>query len=150
MSRKFKVLFLLFVFLCIVCLLQLALQTIDLKYNLSVMLYKRKEEKLLHPYFETKFKGALSLVTSSALQHLVSFDEQFGNKSDLKFDVNSSDVIVVLHIQKTGGSNFNLHLVYDMNARCFSRHMPKRKFHVCYRPNEISEWIFSRFTSKQG
>lgn len=65
----------------------------------------------------------------------------------VNFDINGTDVIVFLHIQKTGGSTFGRHLVKDMQLakKCVNI---GRKRHHCFRPNSHKEtWLFSRFTT---
>lgn len=64
-----------------------------------------------------------------------------------KFDMMGSDVLVFLHIQKTGGSRFGRHLVKNLalphpcvcsKARCCSC--------KCQRPNSNTVWLFSRYS----
>lgn len=72
--------------------------------------------------------------------------EEF-NKNDLDrnyaFDANGREVIVFLHIQKTGGTTFGKHLVKDLNipCECFSG----RKRCDCEN-NSRQTWLFSRYS----
>ena len=61
------------------------------------------------------------------------------------FDINSTDIMVFLHIQKTGGSTFGRHLVSDLQeVNCTKL---GRKAFKCLRPNDNTEWLFSRFST---
>ena len=60
-----------------------------------------------------------------------------------EFDANGQEVIVFLHIQKTGGTTFGRHLVRDLNipCECFSG---RKK---CDCENSKSQtWLFSRYS----
>ncbi|XP_062501862.1 heparan-sulfate 6-O-sulfotransferase 1-B-like [Corticium candelabrum] len=78
------------------------------------------------------------------------------------FDAKGTGVMVFLHIQKTGGSEFGRHLLHlDVGKPCKitkpkngSKHTPKNS--KCYRPGQSSKqkkgkvqetWLFSRFTT---
>nr|CAG4651351.1 EOG090X0E58 [Simocephalus serrulatus]SVE94514.1 EOG090X0E58 [Simocephalus serrulatus] len=64
------------------------------------------------------------------------------------FDITSTDVIVFLHIQKTGGTTFGRHLVRDLNLETPCICPRKRKRCDCFRPNTINEqWLFSRYST---
>ena len=95
---------------------------------------------------------------------------------NFEFNINGSDVMVFLHIQKTGGTTFGKHLVQDIDLEspcaCIrrpkkkhkkkkSKHhrnvrrtieeydRPKRKLKCdCFRPNgQSSNWLFSRYST---
>ena len=92
---------------------------------------------------------------------------------NFEFNINGSDVMVFLHIQKTGGTVFGKHLVEDIdlespcacirrrtkkkkhkkkkNRRNYreSEERPKRKLKCdCFRPNgKASNWLFSRYST---
>ncbi|CAL8077955.1 unnamed protein product [Orchesella dallaii] len=73
------------------------------------------------------------------------------------FNASGSDVLVILHIQKTGGTSFEKHIVQDLDLEkpciCWKR----RKRCKCPRPalsnsvetkNEnVDSWLFSRFST---
>nr|CAG4647425.1 EOG090X0E58 [Megafenestra aurita]SVE92667.1 EOG090X0E58 [Megafenestra aurita] len=64
------------------------------------------------------------------------------------FDITSRDVIVFLHIQKTGGTTFGRHLVRDLNLETPCICPRKRKRCDCFRPNTVNEqWLFSRYST---
>lgn len=64
------------------------------------------------------------------------------------FDMNGSDVLVFLHIQKTGGTTFGRQLVGNLilPKECNILYNKKRK--SCLRPNSDTEtWLFSRYST---
>ena len=69
----------------------------------------------------------------------------FSPVHDRPFDINSTDVIVNLHIQKTSGSTFGRHLVKDLHGiKCNKRFSI---VHSCPRPTDNSQWLFSRLST---
>ena len=90
---------------------------------------------------------------------------------NFEFNINGSDVMVFLHIQKTGGTTFGKHLVEDIDldspCACIRKpkkkrkkkknhhrnyrdsDRPKRKLKCdCFRPNgQASNWLFSRYST---
>ena len=74
-------------------------------------------------------------------------------EDNFTFNVSSkTDVMVFLHIQKTGGTTFGRHLVEDIDlarpCECHRKNKKRRrKFHCdCFRPGtEDSNWLFSRY-----
>jgi len=90
---------------------------------------------------------------------------------NFEFNINGSDVMVFLHIQKTGGTTFGKHLVQDIDLEspCLcKRRSKKRKFHIsqqeledgleiqrekrklkcdCFRPTSKTNWLFSRYST---
>jgi len=71
---------------------------------------------------------------------------QFGN---VNFDINSTDMIVFLHMQKTGGTTFGRHLIKDLilQEKC-KKLVETEKRWDCGRPNNKDEqWLFSRYTT---
>lgn len=72
-----------------------------------------------------------------------------------KFDMRGNDVMVFLHIQKTGGSTFGNHLIKNLNierpcacSKKRSSHLPRKTWSQvchCFRPGSSSIWLFSRF-----
>lgn len=64
------------------------------------------------------------------------------------FDLIGRDVIVFLHIQKTGGTTFGRHLVKDLNLENPCVCTKKRKRCDCFRPNtDNKQWLFSRYST---
>ncbi|XP_018515951.1 heparan-sulfate 6-O-sulfotransferase 2 isoform X1 [Lates calcarifer] len=83
---------------------------------------------------------------------LVRFVPRFNfTKSDLNrvvdFNIKGDDVIVFLHIQKTGGTTFGRHLVRNIQLeRPCECHAGQKKC-TCYRPGKKETWLFSRFST---
>ncbi|KAG0724160.1 Heparan-sulfate 6-O-sulfotransferase 2 [Chionoecetes opilio] len=69
---------------------------------------------------------------------------------DFQFDIEDHDVIVFLHIQKTGGTTFGKHLVGDLDLarQCECRRRVKKRC-TCLRPgrNSFETWLFSRHST---
>ncbi|XP_005995567.1 heparan-sulfate 6-O-sulfotransferase 1-A [Latimeria chalumnae] len=63
------------------------------------------------------------------------------------FDMKGEDVIVFLHIQKTGGTTFGRHLVQNVRLEVPCDCRPGQKKCTCYRPNRRETWLFSRFST---
>ncbi|CAB3374256.1 heparan-sulfate 6-O-sulfotransferase 2 [Cloeon dipterum] len=63
------------------------------------------------------------------------------------FDMNAHDVMVFLHIQKTGGTSFGKHLVRDLDLKRPCTCHRKRKRCYCFRPNSTENWLFSRYST---
>ncbi|NWH66250.1 H6ST3 sulfotransferase, partial [Geococcyx californianus] len=64
------------------------------------------------------------------------------------FDMRGRDVIVFLHIQKTGGTTFGRHLVRNIRLEqpCYCRAGQKKC--ACHRPGgDKDTWLFSRFST---
>ncbi|CAL4060710.1 unnamed protein product, partial [Meganyctiphanes norvegica] len=69
---------------------------------------------------------------------------------DFQFDIRGHDVIVFLHIQKTGGTTFGRHLVKDLDLeRGCECHRKSKKRCTCLRPGPNSDetWLFSRYST---
>ncbi|XP_053179413.1 heparan-sulfate 6-O-sulfotransferase 2 isoform X2 [Scomber japonicus] len=83
---------------------------------------------------------------------LVRFIPRFNfTKADLNrgvdFNIKGDDVIVFLHIQKTGGTTFGRHLVRNIQLeRPCECHAGQKKC-TCYRPGKKETWLFSRFST---
>uniref|UniRef100_A0A674KAM5 Heparan-sulfate 6-O-sulfotransferase n=1 Tax=Terrapene triunguis TaxID=2587831 RepID=A0A674KAM5_9SAUR len=66
----------------------------------------------------------------------------------VQFDMRGRDVIVFLHIQKTGGTTFGRHLVRNIRLEqpCYCRAGQKKC--TCHRPGgDKDTWLFSRFST---
>uniref|UniRef100_A0A1A8FWI1 Heparan-sulfate 6-O-sulfotransferase n=2 Tax=Nothobranchius korthausae TaxID=1143690 RepID=A0A1A8FWI1_9TELE len=63
------------------------------------------------------------------------------------FNMKGDDVIVFLHIQKTGGTTFGRHLVRNIKLeRPCECHAGQKKC-TCFRPGKKETWLFSRFST---
>ncbi|KTG36268.1 hypothetical protein cypCar_00007483 [Cyprinus carpio] len=65
----------------------------------------------------------------------------------IDFEIKGEDVIVFLHIQKTGGTTFGRHLVQNVRLELPCDCRPGQKKCTCYRPNRKETWLFSRFST---
>lgn len=75
----------------------------------------------------------------------LSYDEVLND--NFQFDMNAHDVMVFLHIQKTGGTSFGRHLVRDLDLKRPCTCHRKRKRCYCFRPNSTENWLFSRYST---
>ncbi|RWS14535.1 heparan-sulfate 6-O-sulfotransferase 2-like protein [Dinothrombium tinctorium] len=77
----------------------------------------------------------------------LSFEDVLSDNSSV-FDIKANDVIVFLHIQKTGGTSFGRHLVKDLNLVNPCECKKGRKRCKCLRPDSNAKlWLFSRYTT---
>ncbi|XP_067404120.1 heparan-sulfate 6-O-sulfotransferase 2 [Emydura macquarii macquarii] len=65
----------------------------------------------------------------------------------LDFDIRGDDLIVFLHIQKTGGTTFGRHLVRNIQLERPCECRPGQKKCTCHRPGKRETWLFSRFST---
>ncbi|OCT95451.1 hypothetical protein XELAEV_18013137mg [Xenopus laevis] len=63
------------------------------------------------------------------------------------FNIKGDDVIVFLHIQKTGGTTFGRHLVRNIHLEQPCDCKPGQKKCTCHRPGKKETWLFSRFST---
>jgi len=77
----------------------------------------------------------------------LSYDEVLNDDFQSKFDINKFDVMVFLHIQKTGGTSFGKHLVRDLDLKRKCTCQRKKKRCYCFRPNRNENWLFSRYST---
>ena len=84
-------------------------------------------------------------------ENMVSYQEIL--EDSFSFNISDKkDVMVFLHIQKTGGTTFGKHLVEDIDlARPCDCHRKNKKLRIkkfhcdCFRPGtQDSNWLFSR------
>ncbi|XP_056147363.1 heparan-sulfate 6-O-sulfotransferase 2 [Lampris incognitus] len=83
---------------------------------------------------------------------LVRFVPRFNfSEADLShavdFNIKGDDVIVFLHIQKTGGTTFGRHLVRNIQLERPCECRAGQKKCTCYRPGKKETWLFSRFST---
>ncbi|CAL8268134.1 unnamed protein product [Lota lota] len=65
----------------------------------------------------------------------------------VEFNIKGDDVIVFLHIQKTGGTTFGRHLVRNIRLEQPCDCKPGQKKCTCHRPGKAESWLFSRFST---
>ncbi|XP_056642304.1 heparan-sulfate 6-O-sulfotransferase 2 isoform X2 [Diorhabda carinulata] len=75
----------------------------------------------------------------------LSYDDMLND--DFTFDMDSHDVIVFLHMQKTGGTSFGKHLVHDLDLKRPCTCPIGRKRCYCFRSHSNQSWLFSRYTT---
>lgn len=75
----------------------------------------------------------------------LSYDDMLND--DFAFDMDSHDVMVFLHMQKTGGTSFGKHLVHDLDLKRPCTCPLSRKRCYCFRPHSNQSWLFSRYTT---
>lgn len=75
----------------------------------------------------------------------LSYDDMLND--DFNFDMDSHDVMVFLHMQKTGGTSFGRHLVHDLDLQRPCTCPVTRKRCYCFRPHSNQSWLFSRYTT---
>ncbi|KAG8452196.1 hypothetical protein GDO86_004114 [Hymenochirus boettgeri] len=63
------------------------------------------------------------------------------------FHMKGDDVIVFLHIQKTGGTTFGRHLVRNIRLEQPCDCKAGQKKCTCHRPGKKETWLFSRFST---
>ncbi|XP_029369205.1 heparan-sulfate 6-O-sulfotransferase 3-B-like [Echeneis naucrates] len=63
------------------------------------------------------------------------------------FDIRGDDVMVFLHIQKTGGTTFGRHLVKNIQLERPCDCVPGQRKCTCHRPGKAESWLFSRFST---
>ncbi|XP_039274156.2 heparan-sulfate 6-O-sulfotransferase 2-like [Styela clava] len=86
--------------------------------------------------------------SNSMLSNTSKQNEQYSYPPE-NFQVNGSDIMVQLHIQKTGGSKFEFKIIRDLQLQRNCRELPRKKTARCFRPNSQTEqWLFSRQTTK--
>ncbi|XP_039731258.1 heparan-sulfate 6-O-sulfotransferase 2 [Pteropus medius] len=65
----------------------------------------------------------------------------------IDFDIKGDDLIVFLHIQKTGGTTFGRHLVRNIQLEQPCECRVGQKKCTCHRPGKRETWLFSRFST---
>ncbi|KHJ40679.1 heparan sulfate 6-sulfotransferase [Trichuris suis] len=101
---------------------------------------------------ELRASGQSQDSVSPVEQSNVSFDDLQASSVSSSFNYASNDVLVFLHIQKTGGTTFERYLVRQLDLPVPCKCQPKRKRCLCARPQDSnsskkSSWLFSRFST---
>ncbi|XP_028671596.2 heparan-sulfate 6-O-sulfotransferase 2 [Erpetoichthys calabaricus] len=68
-------------------------------------------------------------------------------RREVDFNIKGDDVIVFLHIQKTGGTTFGRHLVRNIQLEQPCECRVGQKKCTCLRPGKKETWLFSRFST---
>ncbi|XP_046614796.1 heparan-sulfate 6-O-sulfotransferase 1-B isoform X1 [Neodiprion virginianus] len=93
---------------------------------------------------DRNFQGHPSFRLQS-IQGSLAYEDVINNT--FQFDINAHDVMVFLHIQKTGGTLFGKHLVRDLDLQRPCSCHRRRKRCSCFRPNRNENWLFSRYST---
>lgn len=89
--------------------------------------------------------GSITFGRNSTASGSIKFNHHAIVKS-YPFNLEGEDIIVFLHMQKTGGTKFGKHLVNNLNIKSPCDCIPKRKKCTCHRPNSDKTWLFSRYS----
>uniref|UniRef100_A0A1A9UVK0 Heparan-sulfate 6-O-sulfotransferase n=1 Tax=Glossina austeni TaxID=7395 RepID=A0A1A9UVK0_GLOAU len=111
-----------------------------------------------HMINEQQEKQMMSPITSASTLNVKSVQQNviFANaglsyedvlNDDFQFDMDGHDVMVFLHIQKTGGTSFGRHLVRDLDLKRPCECQRQRKRCYCFRPHRNENWLFSRYST---
>jgi hypothetical protein len=140
------------VLICILCLLVYSSCFLfftnsndDREYLISLKLTTRYSEQEMQEFAELNLQN-IDFKPSLYTRNTVSFNRLFNESTG--FDIDSNDVLVFLHIQKTAGTSFEKFLVYNLNITrpCLCNQTIKRC--KCYRPRSSKEyWLFSRYST---
>lgn len=82
---------------------------------------ERVSESLALTYAEAPGRPLPDVIAQPGL----SYDEVLHD--DFRFDLNAHDVMVFLHIQKTGGTSFGKHLVMDLDLKVRIKNVCRHK-----------------------
>jgi len=91
-------------------------------------------------YYNTKTKTLFSVESSSTTEKLSSNSYQ-----NINFNINNKDVFSFVHIQKTGGTTIEKHLISnikDGNCHCEKTKKPSC---MCYRRDSTEIWLICRY-----
>ncbi|KAF7215776.1 heparan-sulfate 6-O-sulfotransferase 3-B [Nothobranchius furzeri] len=103
---------------------------------------------LSYPYQDDDFYIDQDLDEDSPPKHPSKFN--FSERDldrHVEFNIKGDDVIVFLHIQKTGGTTFGRHLVRNIRLEQPCDCKPGQKKCTCHRPGKEESWLFSRFST---
>ena len=128
-------------------------------------------DKLMRQLIQLNHRTSQHLVdpSSVSMDNLINY-ASIQQNDDVQFKIDQNDVMVFLHIQKTGGTTFERHLVrdIDLEAPCTCRKKKRRKKLYfddyghrkkwfaggceCFRPSSNaaqtkSTWLFSRYNT---
>ena len=130
--------------LCLVSLVGIAYVSYQLCSSSSCLAPERFRLTQSQFRFSPQLKQAAPFPVVSKIE-TVPFDKI---QAGTRFNIIGRDVIVFLHIQKTGGTTFGRHLVKDMSLEEPCICPRKRKRCDCFRPNTVDEqWLFSRYST---
>lgn len=83
---------------------------------------------------------------SSRITARLNFSERDMDRR-VQFNIRGDDVMVFLHIQKTGGTTFGRHLVKNIHLERPCNCTAGQRKCTCHRPGKAESWLFSRFST---
>ncbi|KAJ6221637.1 hypothetical protein RDWZM_000182 [Blomia tropicalis] len=120
----------------------------DVHYGSSSKSINEAEEvdQILDRYFSFNYDRYRKFRLTKTRQ--VSYNDMKTSPLENAFQIKGNDVMVFLHMQKTGGSAFDRHLVRDLILEQPCKCEPKRKKKCrCFRPETNNKyWLFSRYS----
>ncbi|XP_034720387.1 heparan-sulfate 6-O-sulfotransferase 3-B-like [Etheostoma cragini] len=111
--------------------------------------YFRSDEKGLFQRYSSGFELVYNEVDEDLPSKITSkfnFTERDLDRH-VDFSIRGDDVMVFLHIQKTGGTTFGRHLVKNIQLEQPCDCMPGQRKCTCHRPGRAESWLFSRFST---
>ncbi|KAJ0062329.1 hypothetical protein NL108_007536 [Boleophthalmus pectinirostris] len=112
--------------------------------------YFRGDEKGLFQRYSAGFEFVYSDEADEDLPSKITTKFNFTERDldrHVDFDIRGDDVMVFLHIQKTGGTTFGRHLVKNIQLEQPCDCMPGQRKCTCHRPGKAESWLFSRFST---
>lgn len=103
---------------------------------------------LSHPLIRERPAAKSPGADEGGFRDKLSFDDLVRSTEEFHFDIKGSDVIVFLHVQKTGGTAFGRRLVRDLDLEQPCQCRKGRKKCRCFRPDSDGKfWLFSRYST---
>ncbi|XP_062236345.1 heparan-sulfate 6-O-sulfotransferase 3-B-like [Platichthys flesus] len=113
--------------------------------------YFRSEDQGLFQRYSSGFKSLYpELEADEDLPSKITARFNFTERDldrQVDFNIRGDDVMVFLHIQKTGGTTFGRHLVKNIQLEQPCDCLPGQRKCTCHRPGKAESWLFSRFST---
>lgn len=112
--------------------------------------YFRGDEKGLFQHYSSGFELVYTDEADEDLPSKITSKFNFTERDldrHIEFNIRGDDVMVFLHIQKTGGTTFGRHLVKNIELEQPCDCMPGQRKCTCHRPGKAESWLFSRFST---
>ncbi|KAM9820469.1 heparan-sulfate 6-O-sulfotransferase 3-B-like [Neosynchiropus ocellatus] len=106
--------------------------------------YFRGDEKGLYQRYSAELDGDEDFPSKTTSRF--NFTARDLDRS-VEFKIRGDDVMVFLHIQKTGGTTFGRHLVKNIQLEQPCDCLPGQRKCTCHRPGKTESWLFSRFST---
>lgn len=102
--------------------------------------------RLEEEFEEEQGDGEEDVGLSSRITARLNFSERDMDRR-VQFNIRGDDVMVFLHIQKTGGTTFGRHLVKNIHLERPCNCTAGQRKCTCHRPGKAESWLFSRFST---